>query len=609
MLASARFKLIYAFFFLGGTLACLWPAKLVAQVTPQPVEQASLIPDPLKRLGVLPSQSRPTTIPLTDASDQIDISPLTSFWIDESAETTLDELLARATSGASLFKPTPQREILPIHGKVLWIRFETQTETRQARWLLEIGSPVVDDVQLFWRDALGRWQVQKAGDTIPRSQWPVQARMPSFYLAQQAGEPVEYFLRVVHQRVPVSLQIKVWQDRAFLASQQNHMLAFGLLFGLVLLVLMMSAATAIVMRDGAFLAYGGYLITLGGFMLTNVGLSAQYLWPNSPLLADRMVFVLACLTAATGPWFVRMVVQPTVAQRSIDLAIRTLAGAMVLMALVEAFAPTVTSYFIVNIATVFSLVLVYTLVYSAWQRGDASTRWVAVGFIPVVLGVAPILARNLGLIPSGFFTQYGMLVGAAIEMPILIYTLLARATRRRDNFMRSVGLPSQDALTRLPNLRAFLDQLHGVITRASRYRHRYGLVLVEFTNEAWFAKEHTREVADRALILLASRLQRLSREVDLVGRIDATYFAMVLEGPCDQRMMANWTARIAAYGHKPNEVLPVGATLKLKITCALMPLAASAEAGDDANAQLGWLIAQADAIAPDPRKTVHTLGF
>ncbi len=74
-------------------------------------------------------------------------------------------------------------------------------------------------------------------------------------------------------------------------------------------------------------------------------------------------------------------------------------------------------------------------------------------------------------------------------------------------------------------------------------------------------------------------------------------------------MMAKLTTRIAASGLKPNDVLPVGAVLKLKITCALMPHAQSREAGDDSNAQLGWLIAQADALPADPRKTVHTLGF
>jgi two-component system, sensor histidine kinase LadS len=605
MLKKFRSSLVQA-----GLLLCLllggWSlTALQAQSTASTPAGDVLLP----KLPFLPQQSQLPTIRLQKSTRGIDINDQSSYWIDPSTDTTPDQVLARATSGAELFQANSSRKSLAVHQNVLWLRFETLAEVPDTRWLLEIASPLVDDVQLFWRYGQGRWQVQKSGDVVPRTQWPVQTRMPTFYLEQEIGKPTEYLVRVVHQRAPVSLQLKIWQDSAFVASQQTQMLLLGVFFGLVLLVLLASLAMATVMRDVTFLAYSGYLLTLGGFMFTNVGLSATYLWPHSPVWADRAVFVLACLTAAAGPWFVRTILQPVTRRRSIDSAIAATVVVMLTMALVEAWAPSKLSYLLINSSTMFALLLIYAMVFATWQRDDKATRWVAVGFIPVVLGVIPLLARNLGLIPNSDLTQYSVLIGSALEMPILLCALLLRSARRRDNIMRATGLPKQDALTRLPNLRALLDQLHGVITRASRYRHRYGLILVELTNEAWFAKEHTRETADRALILLASRLQHASREVDLVSRIDATHFAMVIEGPCSARTMANLATRIAAYGHTPYEVLPVGATLKLKITCALLPLPASADTADDANAQLGWLIAQADGQPADSRKTIHTLGF
>jgi two-component system, sensor histidine kinase LadS len=605
MLKRFRSKLVHACLLVGLLLGGWALTSLKAQSTATAPVGDVLLPKP----PFLPQQSQLPTIRLQANTRSIDINEQSTYWIDPSSDTTPSQVLARATSGAELFQANSSRKSLAVHQKVLWLRFETLSEVPEARWLLEIGSPLVDDVQLFGRDAQGRWQVQKSGDVVPRVEWPMHTRMPTFYLAQETGKPTEYLLRVVHQRAPVSLPLKIWQDSAFVASQQTLMLMLGVFFGLVLLVLLASLAMATVMRDAAFLAYSGYLLTLGGFMFTNVGLSATYLWPQSPILADRAVFVLACLTAAAGPWFVRTILQPVTRRRSIDSAIAITIVVMLTMALLEAWVPSMFSYLLINTSTVFALLLIYAMVFASWQRDDKATRWVAVGFIPVVLGVVPLLARNLALIPNSDVTQYSVLVGSALEMPILLYALLLRSARRRDNIMRATGLPTQDALTRLPNLRLLLEQLHGVISRANRYRHRYGLILVELTNEAWFAKEHTRETADRALILLAARLQHLSREVDLVSRIDATHFAMVIEGPCSARSMANLATRIAACGHKPYEVLPVGAILKLKITCALLPLSASADAADDANAQLGWLIAQADALPTDSRKTIHTLGF
>jgi two-component system, sensor histidine kinase LadS len=563
----------------------------------------------LREKGFAPQQMQLQTLQLSDAVQHVNLTPWTQMWVDDGKDTTVSQLLARATSGAEMFKPSREHDILRIHGKVLWLRFAAQAPTSNSRWLLELGNPLADDVQLFWKDGQGVWQVQKAGDAVPRAQWPIQARMPSFVLDLAAGEPMEYMLRLEHQRAPVSLHLSLHQDRAYIAQQQSQTLLLGLFFGLLLLVFVGSLTLAAIMRDVAFLAYGGYIAVLGGFMFTNVGLSALYVWPQAPLVADRMVFVLASLSAAVAPVFVRVILEPVVAQRKIDAALRVMVLVMLSLGILEAVAPSMLSYGLINGGTVLSLILVYVMVFAAWQRGDASTRWVAIGFLPVVLGVLPILARNLGLINSGFLTQYGMLVGVAFEMPILLYALTSRSTRRRDVLMRSAGLPMEDALTRLPNLRAFISHLHGVITRATRYRQNYGLMIIELANEAWFAKEHTREVADQALILLASRLQRISRDIDVVSRIGATQFALAIEGPCDARKLANWVTRIAAYGQKPNEVLPVGASLKLRITCAMMPKAAEGSLADEANEHLAWLIAQADAQEPGSRNSVVTLGF
>ena len=571
-----------------------WP--LLAQDVSRPAELQS-------DLG------RHPTIELTPALRSFDATPLVRYWIDEGRHATASQVLEKASLNTASFKKAGERDIFRIHDKALWLRFSAKSQSVQTRWLLEIGNPLADGLQLHWKDSKGAWNVQKAGDIVPRSEWPLSTRLPTFYLDQPPGEVVEYFLRMEHQRAPVSLQVTVFQDAEYVAQQHTQMLTLGLFFGLLLLVSTGTLTMAAIMRDGAFLAYGGYIAVLGGFILTNVGLSALYLWPDSPRIADRAVFVLASLSAAIAPLFVRVILKPVMAREGIDAAIRAMALVMLVITLIEAFAPTMASYLLINLATVLSLVLVYVMVYAAWQRGDASTRWIAVGFIPVVLGVVPILARNLGLINSGFLTQYGMLVGVSLEIPLLLYALTTRSMRRRDNLMRSAGLPTQDALTRLPNLRSFISHLHGVITRAARYRQNYGLLIIDLANEAWFAKEHTREVADQALILLASRLQRISRDVDLVSRIGPIQFAMVIEGPCDARRMANWATRIAAYGQKPNEVLPVGASLKLKITCALMPSAANSQVADEANEQLAWVIAQADALPIDQRNAVHTLGF
>jgi two-component system, sensor histidine kinase LadS len=381
------------------------------------------------------------------------------------------------------------------------------------------------------------------------------------------------------------------------------------MLGLILLVLVASSVLAATMREKAFAAYVVYLLALGLFLLTNSGLTPQYLWPHSPVLADRMNYVLAAFLAALGPWLVRLILQPSTQLRFNDAAITALALVMLGVTGFEFFSPTQLSYRLLNIGTLAAVAVIYSLVAVTWRRKDSVARWIALCFAPVALSAIPLIMRNLGFMANNWATQYGVLIAACIEMPLLLYALTMRSTRRREGQARASGLPTHDALTGLPNMRSFVEQLHGSITRAQRFKHGYGLILVELNNHTWFAKEHGREMADRAIVLCASRLELLIRDVDGICRIDESQFAILVEGHCSASMMTKLSARIGACAHQPTDVLPVGASLKLVTTCALMPTQEARQAGDDANAQLGWLLAAAEALPTESYKSARTIGF
>jgi GGDEF domain-containing protein len=116
-------------------------------------------------------------------------------------------------------------------------------------------------------------------------------------------------------------------------------------------------------------------------------------------------------------------------------------------------------------------------------------------------------------------------------------------------------------------------------------------------------------MADRALVIVARRLQTIARDVDTAGRIDENHFVLLIEGPCKPSYAAKIAAQIAASAHRPSDLLPVGASVKLRVTCALMPDPQATHLGDDASAQLGWLVHSSESLQADPRKLVRTLNF
>jgi two-component system, sensor histidine kinase LadS len=587
---ASRLKALYLSLILAKSV-CAAALLLVACI--QPLAYAQQLPQPI----ILDAQTK-----------RINIDADSGYWVDESGTASVVEVDARQRA-ATLFKPRAGAEKQNLNGKALWIRFDARIVAPNSHWFLELAQSSADDVSLHWRDANSQWVALRAGDVVPRAQWPVLDRFPMFQLGQERSASTVYYLRVAHARVPFSAPLHIYRDSELVAQREVDHFFLGAYFGLIMLVSLVCVALARAMRDKSFVHYFLYVGLIGIAQACFTGIAAQYLWPHATTWSDLSNFFFTGMAAAAGLWFVRCVIKPSGYSPTLDILTLTIIAAQVVVAFVDLAFPSAPGFQISNTITIALVLTVYTIVWEAWRRGDATARWLALGSLPVVLGVVPALLRNVGLVNTGFWTQYGSLVGSAIEMPILLYGLVLRSALRSEGRARAAGLPIQDPLTGLSNMRDLLRQIHGAMTRATRYRQQYSLVLVELTNHAWFAKEHGREMADRALVIVATRLQLIARDVDTAGRIDENHFVLLLEGPCKPSYAAKVAAQIVASAHRPSDLLPVGASIKLRVTCALMPDPQAIELGDDANAQLGWLVHSSESLEADPRKLVRTLNF
>jgi two-component system, sensor histidine kinase LadS len=549
-----------------------------------------------------------STIVLGNQDKHREIDALSEYWIDESGEATIEQVIA-GQGGSSIFSPRQYAERHSIHAKALWIRFNTQIIDVRSAWFLELSLSTADDVTLYWRDGSGQWVKLNSGDTVARAQWPVIDRYPLFKLSQDTPGSTEYYMRVAHQRTPFSAPLHIYRDTELIAQRQIEHFFLGGYFGLLLFVSLMCIGLSMVMRDKAFLQYLVYICAIGASQATYTGLAAQYLWPHATTWANSANFFLPGLGLVVGMWFVRTVTTPRVYLPFVDLMALLLMAVQAINCLLELVYPTLWGFYALTATSLGMALIVYTIAWFGWTRSDVGVRWVAVGFFPVVLGLMPLILRNMGLVGTNFLTQYGVTLGSAIEMPLLLYGLVLRASTRRESRARTAGLPTRDALTGLSNMRDLLTQIHGAMIRAKRYQQPYGLILVEMQNYHWFDKEHGREISDRALVLLGTRLQLVARDVDTAGRIDETHFVLLIEGPCKPGYAAKVAARIAASAHQPTDLLPVGSSIKLRITCAIMPDPQALELGDDANAQLGWLVACSESLPDEPRKSIRTLNF
>lgn len=88
-------------------------------------------------------------------------------------------------------------------------------------------------------------------------------------------------------------------------------------------------------------------------------------------------------------------------------------------------------------------------------------------------------------------------------------------------------LSETDALTGLPNARAFFDRLDRELARSRRYREPLGLLLVDLDGLKGINDQHGHDAGDAAIRALAEVIRSELRETDLGARCGGDEFAVL----------------------------------------------------------------------------------
>lgn len=544
--------------------------------------------------------SSPAVVLLGDAQSTVSLASRSEFFVDASGNLSVADVEARQAQMPFAMRPEGHTLVL-TDGDALWIRFVARVNGRGQRWLLQLDLPGVDESTLYYRDGAGTLVAQRAGDSLPQSAWAERGRMPFFALSPETGREVTYLLRIHHDRVPFSGGLFLLTQAAASEQEQHAQFLLGAYFGLAGLAVFMALVNALVYRDRGFGAYTAYVLTmvLGQAGLTGIG--GMLFWPEIPALNNPATFFLPVLAGALGVWFVRIVAEPRQHSVLLDrLAVAMILG-LIAIAGFDAVRPTTAGFEWSMHLLSLSMVVTLVLLGLSVARGDRHSRWIAAGFSLVVLGGLFPVARNFGLIQSGFLSEYGLMLGSALEMPLLFYGLNRRLNVQTETRARARALAVTDPLTGLTSHRRLLAQLQNSLNRASAARP-FALMVVELANHAALARELGREGGDRALVLAASRLRRVVRDTDIVARVGGQHFAVLMQSPCSLDEANAMATHVVAQGLRESEVLSPGTNLRFHVTLGLLPMAEL-----DAPASLDALLAELKNITAESRKTIRVV--
>lgn len=505
--------------------------------------------------------------PLARAASGDLVAGQTRYWIDAAGDASIQHVAG--LSGDVLQKMDRPRSFELERG-ALWLRYDRPALAPEQRWYLVLeGSAFINRATFYQQGADGRWTSQEAGDHLPLVAWSHPDRMPVFALDLLAGPTV--WLRLENYPAPLSPNMQILDARDLQARRDRSLLLLGGYLGFGLLVLFLGWVHVRLYGDRVFVAYVAYVACMLGFQVAFTGLGGLFFWPESARWNDAAPALFMLWLTAAGIWFVREVAAVQRHHRGLHhfMTAWSLFGFVYPALYFLWLSPA--AFKVLNLYGLLSVLLSMGVCLWAWRKGETHAGWTALGFLPLHLAYPFPALRSAGVLADSWITQYGVLVGSAIEIPLLLYILHRRAKDFNENRARMRVLDSTDPLTGLTVLPVLLLRLSDTLRRARRSRGECALVMVDLSNHAEIVEAQGREMGDRALVVAASQLSSLVRDVDTVCRVADTRFAILLEAPYRPALLKLLAQHIIAKGLAGAAPVPLHLSPRYRVVTIALP--------------------------------------
>ncbi|NYT68523.1 sensor histidine kinase [Pusillimonas noertemannii] len=203
------------------------------------------------------------TVTLQAHTPQVSLEGQLQHYADPSGALSFDAVRSQH------FQRMPDFRSLGYDDAVHWFRVElSRAKGAPSRWILAIGMPELEEVDLWVQQADGGFEPHAMGYYRPYQNRPLQTRL--FAVPVDVRESTQVYIRVRTHNA-INVQAQLWQPSAFSAHQTRDNFYRGVYFGVLLLTVILYLILGVRLRDVPMAAYAGYVASLLLFHLGTNG--------------------------------------------------------------------------------------------------------------------------------------------------------------------------------------------------------------------------------------------------------------------------------------------------------------------------------------------------
>lgn len=493
-------------------------------------------------------------------ADKRYIDPITNlcFLEDPSGSVTLDDIrnsrvtLTRAASNELVFSHTES---------VYWLHLRLTNQEGQARfWFLALNYAPLDHVTFYLAEN-GALHSRTTGDRHPFSSRAVDYRYFLQPLQFQADETKEVFIRV-QSTGAINLPLTLHRPEHLLESASRTALLQGLFYGALLILSIFNGLLFITTRTPHYFYNSFFMLSTGIFLFSMGGLSNQFLWPDSPWLANAAIPISEAVLVLAFTLFGRSFLEVDGSQRLIARILSALTWINGINTILAFVLPYTLIIKWITLCAMVSILTLYIVGIIRLRQGYTPARWYLLAWTLMFLGSAIYALAAFGYIANYFANEILMQLAIGGQVLLLNYALVLRVrllnekllaveadaklaleqqvrdrTRQLEHALRELEsanhkleeLSTRDKLTGLYNRRYFDDALHTAITDARRLHGSVALVLLDVDHFKAVNDQHGHPIGDQCLQHIARVMTNIIRRPsDTLARYGGEEFAVIL---------------------------------------------------------------------------------
>ncbi|MBT6492121.1 MAG: hypothetical protein HOK97_20280, partial [Deltaproteobacteria bacterium] len=184
-----------------------------------------------------------------------------------------------------------------------WFHTQLKADPRiPTRWLLEIGYPLLDQIDVHViRNGISS-ESYHTGDLSPLAQRPIKHRLFLFPLEIEPAETIDLYIRVNTQSA-MQLPLQLWDPDTFYEQDEPRALAKAFVAGTLVIMFFYNLFLFFTIRDSNYLHYVGLVAMMLLFYLSLNGLGYLYVWSDLIFINQRIMPISISGLAVTAGLF------------------------------------------------------------------------------------------------------------------------------------------------------------------------------------------------------------------------------------------------------------------------------------------------------------------